>query len=315
VADVVILDNDLSGACSDVVVRERMKTCSTLPPSGSSRACIVFLHTDTLRATADGVLNVLVAKQDLKIVLISSSNNDNCVPWWTVRPDGNVSEVPVLRELLIHPRIIKWFAENPCIEHPKLRALPLGPKFRTSQTFFGEDVFEKRAAYVNLALRAASQNSTIRKVGIMTRMDVHTNDDPMYQPHKRIRSSFLPLILRVKHEIDKSSGNNSMSNIDFSLYAKELLSTSHVWSPPGRGIDSHRTWEALLGGAIPIVLDSPMRSAYHGLNVLSLRDFGELNIDTVTESAAKLAVTPVNIFSPVFCFYWIQEIEKVALLL
>ena len=148
----------------------------------------------------------------------------------------------------------------------------------------------------------------------MTRLDVHTNDEPFYEPHTQFRSTFLPLVLNVKNQLGSSL--ETIKSVDSSLYRTELLSTSHVWSPPGKGIDSHRTWEAVLGGAIPIVIDSPLRSAYRGLHVLSLSDFQELTADLVLESAAKLSQEHrvIDIFSPIFCFYWLREIEKEVLM-
>jgi hypothetical protein len=39
-------------------------------------------------------------------------------------------------------------------------------------------------------------------------------------------------------------------------YRKEVLGSQFVLSPPGNGIDCHRTWEAIYLGAIPVVLKS-----------------------------------------------------------
>jgi len=203
--------------------------------------------------------------------------------------------------------MLKWFAENPCIEHPKLRALPLGPKFRVTAPFFGEDVTSKRDAFLTQAALSSSLNASVRKTGIILRLDVFTSEDPFYKPHSRIRTSYLPYIRHIADSLGTNSNDSEPQS-----YFTELLSTSHVWSPPGRGIDSHRTWEALLCGAIPIVLESTLSSVYEGLNVLSLRDFGDLTADLVIETASLSAFydRSINIFSPLFCFYWLREIEN-----
>ena len=49
--------------------------------------------------------------------------------------------------------------------------------------------------------------------------------------------------------------------------------------PPGRGIDTHRCWEALMVGTIPIVLSSPLNSLYINLPVLVLE-----NLNNITEA-------------------------------
>lgn len=308
-ADVVILDSDLDVASPADLVREKMKHCLS---TTHNKPCVVFIHTETLKATAGDVLSFLRAYKDMKIILISSSNQDKCVPWWSVRHDESSDEFPAVRSLLDHSRMLEWFTENPCMQHPKLRPLPLGPKFRISTPFFGEDVSKKRAEYVELAVKASVQNGTIRRAGIVLRLDVHTNDNPFYAPHSKVRSMYLPY---VRHIALSLGVNNELGNVETNDYVSELQTTSHVWSPPGRGIDSHRTWESLLCGSIPIVLDSPLRAAYEGLNVMSLKSFTDLTADSVIESASQTTsqIHGVNIFSPLFCFFWIREIEKATM--
>ena len=44
-------------------------------------------------------------------------------------------------------------------------------------------------------------------------------------------------------------------NLKPSSYRREVLKSQFVLSPPGNGIDCHRTWEAMYLGAIPVVLE------------------------------------------------------------
>jgi len=78
-ADVIILDSDISGDNPENLVRERMNECTQ--SIFSNKACFVFLHTVTLKATANEVLSILNSNEAMKIILISSSNQDICVPW------------------------------------------------------------------------------------------------------------------------------------------------------------------------------------------------------------------------------------------
>jgi hypothetical protein len=49
-------------------------------------------------------------------------------------------------------------------------------------------------------------------------------------------------------------------------------------SPPGNGVDCHRTWEMLFFGMIPIIHSSPMDVLYHkfDLPVVLVKDWNEL---------------------------------------
>ena len=58
---------------------------------------------------------------------------------------------------------------------------------------------------------------------------------------------------------------------------RELISESvYVLSPPGNGIDCHRTWEALFLGSIPVVRREFWPFPHLGLNVVALNDWKDL---------------------------------------
>ncbi len=59
-------------------------------------------------------------------------------------------------------------------------------------------------------------------------------------------------------------------------YLLDLARVKFVLSPRGNGIDCHRTWEALLMGAIPIVKTSPLDPLYDGLPVLIVQEWTDI---------------------------------------
>lgn len=60
-------------------------------------------------------------------------------------------------------------------------------------------------------------------------------------------------------------------------YQEELLKSRFVLSPPGNGIDCHRTWEALYLGAIPIVKRKFWPFAHLDLPVVILDDWDDIS--------------------------------------
>ena len=60
-------------------------------------------------------------------------------------------------------------------------------------------------------------------------------------------------------------------------------------SPPGHGFDTHRTWESLALGMIPIVLSSPMDDLYEGLPVVLVRSYADVTEERLREWAAEAA--------------------------
>ena len=73
-------------------------------------------------------------------------------------------------------------------------------------------------------------------------------------------------------------------------YAAALRRAAVVACPPGNGLDTHRLWEALLAGAVPIVPASALDRALTGLPVWRVGGFGEVTPGALAAKAAELAV-------------------------
>jgi hypothetical protein len=72
----------------------------------------------------------------------------------------------------------------------------------------------------------------------------------------------------------KTIGNGS----SFDEYLKDITDVTHVLSPPGNGIDCHRTWETLYLNRIPILMRSHfVQNIYHDLPVIIIDKFDDLN--------------------------------------
>jgi hypothetical protein len=111
------------------------------------------------------------------------------------------------------------------------------------------------------------------------------------------------------------SGSDSDANLGWGAYAHALLTAQLVWAPPGNGIDTFRTWEAILAGAVPVVLTSALDPAYAGLGVLSVRNFSsaiEAPLRAAASAAARAGPRPIDAMSPLFAFHWLRLIEAAA---
>ena len=59
-------------------------------------------------------------------------------------------------------------------------------------------------------------------------------------------------------------------------YFSELSKYRFVLSPPGNGLDCHRTWEAIYSKTIPIVFNSTLSSGFNDLPILVIEDIEEI---------------------------------------
>lgn len=94
------------------------------------------------------------------------------------------------------------------------------------------------------------------------RMDLYIDDmelRPVNQRSRPVISSFHPETnpaVREKVAQQMAESRHGFDGVRWKLgeYRQELRSTLFVISPPGNGVDCHRTWEAVALGAIPVVL-------------------------------------------------------------
>ena len=57
---------------------------------------------------------------------------------------------------------------------------------------------------------------------------------------------------------------------------KKQIEYAFVVSPPGEGLDCHRTWEALCLGCIPIMISTPLDDMFEGLPVLIVKSWTDV---------------------------------------
>jgi hypothetical protein len=73
-------------------------------------------------------------------------------------------------------------------------------------------------------------------------------------------------------------------------YLFEMMQFKFVLSPVGNGVDTHRTWEALLAGSIPIVESSVRDIMYEGLPVLIVNSWGHLNLQLLQSAYTNFSL-------------------------
>jgi hypothetical protein len=184
------------------------------------------------------------------------------------------------------PRIVHWFAQNVSIDHPKLTPLPIG--IANAQWPHGQV-----ADFIAAAAAAPSSKQDV----IYCNFGVGTNPTRI-SIHKRVAAS---------GAISMAPGK------PFRRYLADLAQCRWCLSPPGGGLDCHRTWEALYLGVVPIVARTAQGAAlYDGLPVIRIEDLGGLSLGSIKEEQAKLEA---QTFEPVrlTMAHWRQRIaEKVA---
>lgn len=141
--------------------------------------------------------------------------------------------------------LVAWFAQNAAVAHPKLHAIPIG---------IANPVWPHGDQAVFRSVRAEAPAKT-------TLFDVAF--DPSTNAEERARCL-------------AEAGLELAPRVPFADHLRRLASAWFCVSPRGNGIDTHRTWEALYVGTIPIVTRSVLTDQHPDLPLVVLDDWSEL---------------------------------------
>jgi len=232
-----------------------------------------------------------------KFTLVSG-DSDLCVPREAL--SGHKFNI-----LINSPYLIQWYAQNTQFQgHPKIKQLPIGLDYHT--------------IYSN-------PNSSWRapKEGIM----------PLYQESilLRIKQLSKPFQERISNKVFVSFGigndrwgdrHKCLKEIDPSLMDTHMYSMyrTQLWlkmsqyafilSPPGIGLDCHRTWEALALGCIPILRTTNFREMMDGLPVLFVNEWNEITPALLDNTINEFKNKEFN-YDKLKLSYWLNKINQI----
>ncbi len=120
------------------------------------------------------------------------------------------------------------------------------------------------------------------------------------------RKSLIALSIKKHPNIDFLDGRMSPTR-----YAKISSDYSHIFCPRGNGIDTHRFWEALYRGSIPVVVRSNWSDsiAQLGVPILAVESW-EQALDTMASASATHPGLNPKLVPALWEPYWIDEIRN-----
>lgn len=184
----------------------------------------------------------------------------------------------LLRQLLESPYIFHLFIQNCAIaSHPKVTQIPIGLDLHTLA--YGKKAFlESRQSVVHqeAVLNRMREKSKSRQKKIAACGDFHFHDT-MRGSNK----------LNLFFNEDRTSIYNRLKKNPSVVFFENPMPRNELWEkkidywfslcPPGNGIDTHRVWEDLILGLIPIVKTSPLDALYQQFPIVIVKDWGEVN--------------------------------------
>ena len=101
--------------------------------------------------------------------------------------------------------------------------------------------------------------------------------------------------------------NIEKTKIDLFGYLIHMNKHKYILCPLGNGYDTHRLWEALYAGSIPIVFSHQTYKSTEGLPVIKVGSLGELNSKNISEKYQTLINTS---YEKLNITWWINKITR-----
>jgi len=241
---------------------------SAVPAPENRRSCAPFVSGDAFRAYADHAYDELTASFNPaevttgQTIFIKTDRLEEFFrdvhpyiqyPYIIISHNSDWAAPGSFAPFLEDPRIIAWFAQNYDGTHnPKMHPIPIGianymwphGHVQTIEKVQSKHLSKKYLCYLNI--------------------DVNTFQQERWPLYK---------------QLSQASFCHRTRKYDFEKYLSHTALSKFMVSPRGNGLDTHRLWEALYMGSIPIVKTSSLDSLYAELPVLIISDWTQ-----VTES-------------------------------
>ena len=236
--------------------------------------CNTAIHKFAQKLKDDKTLNTIKCR----FILVSGDSDDTC-------PDDLFENENDFKEFIENDKIIHWYSQNYVrtikgntykAYHRKLSNIPIGLAYTH---LYNEDIKEQADKIVSPMKQEELLDSIIQnnkklnlpfwKKELKCYINFNFEKNYIYSRfgydrYEAITKLPKHLIFSEKGEVDRTTSWNRQTKYAF------------VASPFGNGLDTHRTWEALILGCIPIIKTSGMDSLFEELPVLIINDWSDI---------------------------------------
>lgn len=179
----------------------------------------------------------LIRKFNMRLIVVSHNSDINI---------DETFEIP--------DNVYKWYSQNVNFVHPKLESIPIG----IENDRWMKKVNKKAIMLVQLKKSCHIVNMVYMNHNISTNVIKRLN---LYQ------------MFENKSWVTSERGKNGK---DFEHYISQIYNHQFMICPEGNGTDTHRMWECLYMGTIPIVKRNINNSFYESLPICFVDDWDEI---------------------------------------
>ncbi|MDE3045939.1 MAG: hypothetical protein KGJ02_04775 [Verrucomicrobiota bacterium] len=236
-------------------------TLFAVPGPDLRRSCAPFVSGDGFRAYADHAHDELTTLEPADVqpnhtIFVKTDKLEDFFcnihphiqhPYILISHNSDNQAPGAFASFLNDPRILAWFAQNyDGTPHPKMHPIPIG--IANYMWTHGNPEVLKRVQTKHLEKRYLC----------------YLNIDISTYPQERF-----PLF----KYLSQTSFCHRTRKLDFEKFLQHIAMSKFMVSPRGNGLDTHRLWESLYMGTIPIVKSSSLDSLYSDLPVFIVSDW------------------------------------------
>jgi len=198
------------------------------------------------------------------------------------------SDYPISKKLFnLKPKCVKrWYSVNVQYQNENLIEIPLG----LANNYSGLNIIPKDCKeFFNSKFEISFKNL------VMLNFNPETNIDARE---------------KLKNYFENIDWVNNSSYLSKDNYIKQLSHSNFVFSPPGWGLDTHRFWEGLYFGAVPIIDSTYDYSKLHIKNYLQYKNFEEITEQKLNNFLDKKIDMNLDSLSVLTIDWWFQNVIK-----
>lgn len=249
---------------------------------------------DFFQSLADCVVYEKLPSKEIVILYATTDNYQRAISYIHNNPQQKFKLITHNSDLSVHhgyvpDNLIKWYAQNLNFNHPKIEPIPIGLENQhwhpSKRSILDRKMNEKLSRRISDVALCQFNPDTF--------------------PKER-----WPLFSMCMNKTIAGDCYFCVNGLDFSIYAENLLNYKFALCPRGNGLDTHRMWEAMLLGCVPIVKRHKTCYNYDiELPVIFVDSWNE-----ITEDFLRNKVDTFDFNTPVLMkSYWTERILNAAM--
>jgi hypothetical protein len=220
--------------------------------------------------------------------VLITHNSDGCITINPKRTNNGSSNDCDFSKILIPKNLKKWFSQNVDVANDLIESIPIGLE---NSTWF---------THINKSEKIKKKSVEEKKFKnlLFVCHNIDTNPRHRLTPYSLFSEKSWATVI---------SGKNGYN---FDEYLNNLHSHKFVLCPEGNGIDTHRTWETLYVGSIPIEKRNLNNQFYQDLPICFVDEWDEIDEEFLNNEYKRINNTNWNLDKLDFNF-WEKKIKNI----